>query len=396
MADALFGSIVLNEVMPDPNSATGATGPRFDTDGSGSTTPVDEFIEIYNSGPTAVNIGGLQLWDQTLGNWFTFPPGTVLQPGGHAMVMVGAAGGPGPALGPDDLAFYAGRGSAVLNNGSDNAILLDPASGQYVQLAYGGAPIVTPGSTGAFAGFPSGSTRIGAGEDFGIPTPGLSLQRSPSGSDTILSTNPNPANDNICFVAGSRIATPCGARPIEDLRPGDLVLTTDGALPVLWIGQTRFDPRRVMANPRLWPVTIRAHALGPDLPARDLSLSRQHRLRLSGPVAARMVGAPAVLIPAAALLGHPGIRSTPPAGVLHYYHLLLPRHAVLLAENLPAESLHLGPMARAALPPAALAELDLILPHAPWAEAPAHPMLRMRQGRTLLARHRRNALPLRP
>ena len=71
MADALFGSIVLNEVMPDPNSATGATGPRFDTDGSGSTTPVDEFIEIYNSGPTAVNIGGLQLWDE---RWATGSP----------------------------------------------------------------------------------------------------------------------------------------------------------------------------------------------------------------------------------------------------------------------------------------------------------------------------------
>ena len=396
MADALLGSIVINEILPDPNSAVGASGPRFDTDGSGTTTPVDEFLEIYNSGASPVNIGGLQLWDQTLGNWFTFPAGTILQPGAHAMVMVGAAGGPGPALGPGDMAFYAGRGSAVLNNGSDNAILLDPASGQFVQVAYGGVPIVTPGTPGNFAGFPAGATRIGSGETFGTPTPGQSLQRNPDGGNTIISATPNPANDNICFAAGTRIATPTGDRAIEDLRVGDLVLTSDGAQPVLWIGQTRFDSRRVMANPRLWPVTIRADAFGPGLPARALSLSRQHRLRITGPVAQRMTGSAQVLIPAAALLGQPGVTCTPPAGGIWYFHLLLPQHAVLLAENLPAESLHLGPMARDALSPAARAEIDLILPQARWQAAPAHPLLRVRQGRHLLSRHRRNALPLHP
>ncbi|HRK43848.1 MAG TPA: Hint domain-containing protein, partial [Gemmobacter sp.] len=93
-------------------------------------------------------------------------------------------------------------------------------------------------------------------------------------------------------------------------------------------------------------------------------------------------------------LGQPGIRCTPPAGGVTYYHLLLPSHAVLLAENLPAESLLLGPMARAALSPAAQAELELLLPRLCWDATPALPPLRLRQGRHLMARHRKNALPL--
>ena len=377
MADAVRGSIVINEVLPDPNSASGGSGPRYDTDGSGTVTPVDEFIEIYNAGPNPVNIGGLQLWDQTLGNWFTFPPGTILAPGGHAMVMVGTSGGPGPALGPGGIAFYAGRGSAVLNNGPENAILYDPAANAFAQIAYGGASITTPGTPGTFAGFPPGATRVGTGENFGTQTPGYSLQRSPDGGDTIVSGPPNAANDNLCFAAGTMIATPTGPRPVEDLRAGDLILTaTDRALPLLWIGETRHAADRLWREPRLWPVTVCANALGPGLPDRDLSLSRQHRLRFRGGKD------PFVLIPAAALLGQPGVHIRRPQGDLRYFHLLLAEHAVILANNLPAESLLLGPQAMTALSDQALDEIAKALNRDPrLGTSPAHPILGVSSGR---------------
>ena len=399
MADAVRGSIVINEVLPDPNSAASSSGPRYDTDQSGATTPVDEFIEIYNSGPTAVDIGGLQLWDQTLGNWFTFPNGTILQPGAHAMVMAGAAGGAGPSRGPNDLAFYAGRGSAVLNNGPENVILYDPTANNFAQAAYGGASITTPGTAGVFSGFPAGATRVGLGEDFGTHTPGYSLQRQPDGGNTIISAPPNAANDNVCFCAGTLIATPLGPRAIETLRPGDLVLTdNDQALPILWLGSTRFTADRLWREPRLWPVTIRAGALGPGVPSRDLRVSRQHRLRFGGPIAARMGGDPFVLMPAAALVGLPGITQGRPAGDLVYYHLLLPRHAVVLAEDVPAESLLPGPQALAALSPenrAAIAKaLSQPLAQLPHGYGAAHPLMGAQKARSLLARHQQNARPL--
>lgn len=399
MADAVRGSIVINEVLPDPNSASGSSGPRFDTDQSGSTTPVDEFIEIYNSGSSAVNIGGLQLWDQTLGKWFTFPNGTILQPGGHAMVMTGAAGGPGPFLGPGDMAFYAGRGSAVLNNGPENAILYDPAANNFAQVAYGGAGIVTPGVPGAFAALPAGATRVGSGENFGAFTPGYSLQRQPDGGNTIISAPPNPANDNVCFGIGTLIATPGGPRPVETLRPGDLVLTDgDRALPILWAGVTHFAADRLWREPRLWPVTLRAGALAPGVPSRDLRLSRQHRLRLGGAIAARMGGDPYVLVPAQALIGLPGITLSRPEGRMSYFHLLLECHAVVLAEDTPAESLLPGPQAMAALAPDNQAQIAraLAIPagQLPKAYRPAHPLLGTQKTRRLLNRHQQNERPL--
>lgn len=375
MADAVRGSIVINEVLPDPNSAAGSSGPRHDTDHSGTVTPVDEFIEIYNSGPNPVDIGGLQLWDQTLGNWFTFPSGTILAPGAHAMVMTGAAGGPGPALGPGDMAFYAGRGSAVLNNGPENAILYDPVAHTYAQIAYGGASIVTPGTPGNFATFPAGTTRIGSGENFGPFTPGYSLQRSPDGGNTIVSGSPNPADDNLCFAADTLIETPHGPRPVQTLRAGDPVLTAnDRVLPLLWVGETRHDNARLWAEPRLWPVTIRAHAFGPGLPARELSVSRQHRLRFRSD----MADGSFVLIPAASFLGCPGVQISRPAGELRYFHLLLADHSILLANGLPAESLYLGPQTLAILPETALDQITVALgrdPRLGTPPVPVHPLL---------------------
>ncbi|NBQ51552.1 MAG: hypothetical protein EBU35_13140, partial [Marivivens sp.] len=44
----------------------------------------------------------------------------------------------------------------------------------------------------------------------------------------------------ICFTPGARIATPRGARPIETLRPGDLVVTRDhGLQPIRWTHRSR-------------------------------------------------------------------------------------------------------------------------------------------------------------
>ncbi len=131
-----------------------------------------------------------------------------------------------------------------------------------------------------------------------------------------------------CFYPGTAIATPHGSTPVEELRPGDLVLTHQGAaLPVRWIGRsdvsTRFaDPHRVL------PIRITAAALGGGLPRRDLLVSPDHALFLGG-----------VLVQAGALAGTPGIwreRDVPER--FSYYHVELASHELLLAEGVAAES----------------------------------------------------------
>src|SRR5271155_5643265 len=69
-----------------------------------------------------------------------------------------------------------------------------------------------------------------------------------------------------CFFAGTLIGAAEGERPVEALRPGDLVRTVDGTLrPVRWIGHSVVSRR--FADP-LWvlPIRIRAGALGEGVP----------------------------------------------------------------------------------------------------------------------------------
>lgn len=109
MPDTLLGGIVINEILANPVIPGGGGG--FDTDGNGTINARDEFLELYNSSAAPINISGVQLWDTNSNLWFTFPPGTTLQPGARAMVIAAVqAGGSLPTGGPDDLFFNAARG----------------------------------------------------------------------------------------------------------------------------------------------------------------------------------------------------------------------------------------------------------------------------------------------
>ena len=147
MADTLLGGIVINEILVDPNGAT-----NFDTDGTAPAT--DEYVEFFNTSSSAIDISGLELWDAGGGNWFTFPPGTILQPGGHALVLSGVqSGGALPTGGANDLFFDAGRGTALINNGADNVTLYDPTNDEFVRATFNGDTLDDPTLGGGYTGF---------------------------------------------------------------------------------------------------------------------------------------------------------------------------------------------------------------------------------------------------
>jgi len=74
--------------------------------GGGSGTYLRDYVEIYNSGVTPVNIGGWTLeygsatgnWASSAGNAFTFPVGTIIQPCQYLLLEAGANGTSGAAL----------------------------------------------------------------------------------------------------------------------------------------------------------------------------------------------------------------------------------------------------------------------------------------------------------
>jgi hypothetical protein len=146
-----------------------------------------------------------------------------------------------------------------------------------------------------------------------------------TGSDVFLSTTA------ICYAAGTHILTPTGERAIEDIVAGDLVVTLVGdtqvAQPVRWVGER---PINIAAHPRpqlVAPVRIRRGAFGGGLPQRDLVVSPDHCLFVDGK-----------LIPAKLLINDMTIVHQRDARSVHYFHIELDRHALLLAEGLPAES----------------------------------------------------------
>jgi hypothetical protein len=131
-----------------------------------------------------------------------------------------------------------------------------------------------------------------------------------------------------CFAAGTRIATDRGEVAVEALVVGDLVRVLLGGppAPIIWIGRRFVDCTRHPKPTQVWPVRIRAGAFGPGQPRRDLFLSPDHALFVNE-----------VLIPVRYLLSGKGIAQVP-VDTVTYYHLELPEHDILLAENLPAES----------------------------------------------------------
>lgn len=200
-------------------------------------------------------------------------------------------------------------------------------------------------------------------EDGNYPPVGVALEVvSAKEGPTGLNSNLYDLYDTPpCFTPGTLIDTPDGPRPVEILRPGDLVLTRDsGAQPLRWVGQAQLSAADLRARPQFLPIRILVGALGDGLPKRPLVLSPQHRLLFSGWRAELLFAEAEVLVPAVSLLGDNARRETATGAGVHYLHLLFDRHEIIFAEGAPVESLLPAWLTDATLPPALRAELALL------------------------------------
>lgn len=200
-----------------------------------------------------------------------------------------------------------------------------------------------------------------------------------------------------CFAAGTLIETADGPRRVEDIQPGDLVMTRDGGLqPVRWRGARRLSAA-LRINPALRPIRIRAGALGDNVPSSDLVVSPQHRVLVRSKVAMRMFGAMEVMVAAKQLLNLEGIDIAEDMVEVEYVHLLFDRHEVVIANGAESESLYAGPEAIRAVGRAAQEEIFAIFPELRDRSGfpdPARPLVSGRQGRRLAMRHSQHGRPL--
>jgi hypothetical protein len=147
----------------------------------------------------------------------------------------------------------------------------------------------------------------------------------------------------VSFARGTHITMANGLQmPIEDLRPGDRVLTRDhGVREVRWIGR-----QVVRATGAFAPILIAKGALNNS---GDLMLSPNHRLFIYQRRDRVRAGRSEVLVRARHLVnGHSVVRSD--GGFVEYFQLLFDRHEIIYAEGIAAESLLVDTRVRPVIP----------------------------------------------
>ncbi|EAQ23914.1 Hint domain-containing protein [Roseovarius sp. 217] len=161
-------------------------------------------------------------------------------------------------------------------------------------------------------------------------------------------------NSIVCFVSGTLIETPTGPQSIETLQVGDLVNTMDeGAKPIRWIGGASVAGGCANA-----PVRIKRGAIGN---VRDLWVSQNHRLLVSGAHAELLFGEPQVLVAAKHLVDGDTICIVP-CKTIEYWHLLFDGHQIIFAEASPVESLYPGQQSLSAVTPTERDEIVALFP----------------------------------
>jgi hypothetical protein len=190
-----------------------------------------------------------------------------------------------------------------------------------------------------------------------------------------------------CFTPGAMIDTRRGPVAVEELREGDRVLTRDnGFRTIRWIGSRTLDAATLAVAPQLCPVCIRRDAFGPGIPARDLLVSPQHRMLLTGAGVELHAGETEVLV-AARHLGPRTLRPLPALAEVTYLHLLFDGHEIVRADGAWTESFQPGRHVADAMEAAVREELLTIFPALGQSEGPAfaaaRPTLRAWEARAL-------------
>ena len=231
----------------------------------------------------------------------------------------------------------------------------------------------------AFVGPPSGWPPVGT------PLTVISASEGPGRSGQ----PPLPYDDLVtppCFTPGTLIRTARGDRPVELLRPGDLVATRDASLqPLRLLARTEVTPARLAATPSLLPVRIEKDAFGPGKPTRTMEVSPQHRLLVEGVAVELYYGTPEALAPAVAFVNGTTITQPRCTTPVTYLHLVFDAHHILWSDGIESESFLIGDEMLAAGPPALLDEVHELFGDLSALGKPARPLLRRREARLLAA-----------
>ena len=208
------------------------------------------------------------------------------------------------------------------------------------------------------------------------------------GGEKDFTVDPSPII--ICFAKGTEIETSEGVRAIETLHIGDLVHTIDaGYVPLKWLGRSDVGASEMQRWENLIPVRVKPNAFGPGRPTKDVVLSPNHRVLVTGAQAELYFGEDEVLVPIKALINGITIQQEAACSGISYFHLLLDGHHIVDTCGLMSESLFLGDQSILAISERANQDLQSALTGFEWQRLStanaARPFIRAQIGRCLAA-----------
>lgn len=244
-----------------------------------------------------------------------------------------------PGNPPSSGTFLAVQNFGFVDRNDDGLISVgvgDQVNGRTVTAVYVGDQIrvtmngVTQWITGV-------TFYVSGGPAIFTPTDGTILSNATFRSSTWVPNSTQIAVGTLgppCFTPGTMILTPAGEVPVEDLAPGDLVMTRDdGARPLRWTGR-----RRVDATGDFAPVRFAKDTIGNS---RPLLVSPQHRILITGWQAELACGIAEVFVAAKHLVdGHQITRAAQDS--IDYIHLMFDRHQIVTSNGAPTESFFPG------------------------------------------------------
>ncbi len=142
------------------------------------------------------------------------------------------------------------------------------------------------------------------------------------------------------LLEGTEIRTPCGPRKIEHVRRGDLIVTRHyGLQPVAMVWKRELTQNDIRANPASAPIRLKARAIGPMMPQRDLGLAPTHRILVPGWRLRGVDDGASGLVAAKALAGtSDAVYVDRSMEVARFYTLVFDEHRIYCADGIPVES----------------------------------------------------------
>ncbi len=143
---------------------------------------------------------------------------------------------------------------------------------------------------------------------------------------------------------GAIVQTSFGPCAVEDLLPGDKVLTeSHGTQTLLWRGSMTIVPGAQNARPEMGTMTrVTADALGLGRPSPDLVLGPAARMIHRAPGVRTLTGSDAAFVPVRDFIDQSQIIELTPIAPVHCYQMGFAQHCRVNVNGIEIESLHPG------------------------------------------------------